>query len=130
VACSSNGANHLETFLRVYASGQAKGEYVYHNDSMVGFCGGIVIGVLNAENQIVQYFTPPSGCINGKIAGGEVTRNVDWGDEVTNANLQVTQQLRIAAYPTQGENQINIGSIEQAAQQFGVPVAQAIGALG
>jgi hypothetical protein len=54
---NGDGANHLETFLRLYPNGQAKGEYVYHNDSMMGFCGGIVIGVLNGQGQLLQYFT-------------------------------------------------------------------------
>lgn len=120
------GSQHIETFLRVYPDGTAKGEYVYHNDEVLfGFCGGIVIGICNAANQLIQYFTPPSGCINGKPPGHEITHNVSWGDDVTAANITQTHQLRINAFETQGQG-ITINQIADAAQKLGVVVAQAI----
>jgi hypothetical protein len=126
---NNNGANHIETFLRLYPTGQIIGQYNYDNDDLMGFCGGIVVGVTNAANQLLQYFTPPSGCINGKLPGNAITRAVPWGDQVGNGNLAQAEQLRVAAYPTQGEG-VTIGQITDAAQKLGVQVAAVLAAAG
>lgn len=105
------GSQHIESFWRLYADGHAVGTFYYKNDSNLGFCGGVTVGVLDATNQIVYSFTPPSGCINGKFGGHENVRNVDWDYHLDPAILPRARSLIARGYETQGTPFIEPGDL-------------------
>lgn len=94
------GSQHIESRTRIWSDGTVEGFFQYHNDSMMGFCGGVAIAMLDTHNLMVHASAPPSGCINGKPPGHEVTREVAWGDRVDAETLKKITRVISKAYPT------------------------------
>lgn len=117
------GSQHIESWTRIWPDGTVKGVFRYHNDSLWGFCGGVAVSILDKDNFQIHASTPPSGCISGKSPGGEISRDVSWGDSLEQPVLRNASRLMARAYPTKGQSAF---TPEQVAQLFGV-VMKAVG---
>lgn len=55
----------------------------YESDTnLKGVCGGAVIGLVDSSNRLIHYYTPPTGCGNGKFGGHANQRFVVWEDDI------------------------------------------------
>jgi hypothetical protein len=92
------GSNHIHATIRADQLGKIGGEFTYDNDSMWGFCGGIVVGLYDSAGQQLKFFTPPSGCIDGKPPGGAIQRPVPWNDSFDSGLFSRISRLEVRAY--------------------------------
>lgn len=85
----SNGARHIGASAWTTSDRtHTKGVIRYESDTVgKGVCGGMIVGLVDSNGQLIQYYTPPTGCGDGKLGGHAAQRKVPWGDSIP-ANLQ------------------------------------------
>jgi hypothetical protein len=55
----------------------------YESDAVLkGVCGGAVVVLVDSSGRILRYYTPPTGCGNGKLGGHAQQRFVWWEDDI------------------------------------------------
>ncbi len=47
-----------------------------------GVCGGAVVTLLDQRGALLDYYTPPTGCVSGKVAGHSNQRFEAWEDGI------------------------------------------------
>jgi len=81
----SNGSRHIaiSTWTNPERS-KMQGVIHYESDAVLtGVCGGAVIGLVDSAGRLLHYYTPPTGCVNGKFLGGSAERRfVTWEDNI------------------------------------------------
>ncbi len=129
------GSAHMETNLSVGVDGSISGSLIYKNDSVWGWCGGIVVGVFDTLGHALAGFAPPSGCVVGKGVVDnwhEHRREVAWADVIPAAVMPRARQIRVKLYATTGDNKLPdimreisdvVSTVQTIAQAFGTDVA-------
>jgi hypothetical protein len=100
----SNGARHIGMTAWTDSDGKRmQGIIRYESDTVLkGVCGGAVVVLVDAGGHILQYYTPPTGCGNGKVAGHAEQRFVGWEDDIPESARGKIAQVRIGVIFTQG----------------------------
>jgi hypothetical protein len=100
----SNGSRHIGMTAWTDADGRRmQGIIRYESDTVLkGVCGGAVVVLVEASGHILQYYTPPTGCGNGKIAGHAEQRFVGWEDDIPESARGKIAQVRVGVIFTQG----------------------------
>jgi hypothetical protein len=85
----SNGARHIGASAWTTSDRrQTKGVIRYESDTVLkGVCGGMIVGLVDSGGQLIHYYTPPTGCGNGKSGSHAAQRKVPWEDSIP-VNLQ------------------------------------------
>jgi len=110
------GSNHIQTMIRADHNGRVGGWFTYDNDSNLGFCGGIVVAIYDSPGTRLAQFTPPSGCINGKMGGKATKRKIDWEDQIPASALATMDRLEVRAYHTSKSE--NLPTMQQAIEML------------
>lgn len=100
----SNGARHIGMTAWTDADGKRmQGIIRYESDTVLkGVCGGAVVVLVDAGGHILKYYTPPTGCGNGKIAGHAEQRFVGWEDDIPESARGRIAQVRVGVIFVQG----------------------------
>jgi hypothetical protein len=102
----SNGARHIGMTAWTDVTGtRMQGIIRYESDTnLKGVCGGAVVVLVDSANRVLQYYTPPTGCGDGKFGGHANQRFVGWEDTIPpNARGHIAQ-IRVGVIFTQGRN--------------------------
>lgn len=95
------GSQHIETSGTLSASGFLDGKFRYENDSQWGFCGGVTVLLADNDGKVIKFFTPPTGCIDGKGIGGHaISREVGIHGQLSQAELKRVRVIKVAASET------------------------------
>jgi hypothetical protein len=102
----SDGARHIAMTAWTNAEKtRMQGIIRYESDTNLrGICGGAVVGLVDSENHLLHFYTPPSGCGNGKFGGHAAQRFVAWEDGIPEAVRSRVASVRVAVVFTKGED--------------------------
>jgi hypothetical protein len=88
----------------------------YESDTVLkGVCGGAVVGLVDFNNRLIHYYTPPTGCGNGKLAGHAEQRFVAWEDDIPASIRGQIAGVRVRVMFTEGHK---VGETWQAIAPF------------
>ena len=102
----SNGARHIGMTAWTDVTGaRMQGIIRYESDTnFKGVCGGAVVVLVDSDHRVLRYYTPPTGCGDGKFGGHANQRFVGWEDSIPqNVRGKITQ-VRVGVVFTQGRN--------------------------
>jgi hypothetical protein len=128
----SNGARHIGASAWTNADRtRTVGVIRYESDTVgKGVCGGMIVGLLNSSGQLIQYYTPPTGCGNGKLGGHAEQRKVPWSDSIpANVKPQVAG-VKVRVVWTQANDKFTWDSVTSAASTAAQKFAAAAKLLG
>jgi hypothetical protein len=129
-----NGAHHVGMAAWT-ARGRSKVQGVirYESDDAFGICGGAVVGLLDATGRLLHYYTPPTGCGDGKIGGRANQRFVAWEDTIPQAIRRNVRAVRVQPMFTKGRDKFTwerlTGMVASAAEKA-KEVAKLLKAVG
>jgi hypothetical protein len=100
-----NGAHHIGMAAWT-ARGRTRMQGVirYESNDRSGICGGAVVGLLNHEGRLLHYYTPPTGCGDGRIFGQANQRFVAWEDTIPPAVRSKVRSVRVQPMFTEGRD--------------------------
>jgi hypothetical protein len=128
----SNGARHIGASAWTNSDRtRTKGVIRYESDTVArGVCGGMIVGLVDSKGQLIQYYTPPTGCGNGKIGGQAAQRKVPWDDSIpANLRSQVAG-VRVRVVWTQATDKFTWDRIISTATDAAQKLAEAKKLLG
>lgn len=129
----SNGARHIGMSAWTNAAkDRMQGVIKYESDTnLKGVCGGAVVGLIDSTNHLLKFYTPPTGCVNGKFGGHANDRFVGWEDDIPQDIKDRIAEVRIKVIFTEGHDKggnawealssvaQRVGTIAEAAQTLG-----------
>ena len=126
-----NGAHHI-AMAAWTARGRSKMQGVvrYESDDAFGICGGAVVGLLNADGRLLHYYTPPTGCVNGKIGGRANQRFVAWEDSIPAAIRNQIRTVRVQPMFTEGTDKIPWEILTRSVASVAEKAAKVVSILG
>jgi len=93
-----------------------------------------VIGLVDSAGRLLHYYTPPTGCVNGKVAGGQAERRfVTWEDAIPSNVRDRVAGVRVRSVFTEGRDKFTwerITGIVTSAAEKAQEVAKLLKAAG
>lgn len=128
----SNGARHIGASAWTTSDRtHTKGVIRYESDTVLkGVCGGMIVGLVDSGGQLIHYYTPPTGCGDGKTGTDAAQRKVPWGDSIPADLTAKVAGVRVRVVWTQGRDKANWDIITSTAADVAQKAATAAKLLG
>jgi hypothetical protein len=130
----SDGARHVGMTAWTSADKtKVQGIIRWESDSDVkGVCGGAVVTLLDEKGALLDYYTPPTGCVGSKAEGlssHAVQRFEPWEDSIKPQYRDRVQFVRIGVIFTNGNDKLGnfIPTLEAAAKFVGTVISDFVG---
>ena len=102
------GSRHVESRIFMYRNGATFGWFRFANDTVAhGYCASYAVGLLDDGGRQLYGFTPPGGCLDGKVAGHENVRFINWNDSAPSEIGPKVASIKIKIQETDGPNRLS-----------------------
>jgi hypothetical protein len=96
----SIGASAWTNAARTRMQGVIRNE----SNDRTGVCGGMIVALVDRENRLLKFYTPPTGCVSGRLHGSANQRFVPWEDDIPAAIRSRIAEVRVRPVFTEGRD--------------------------